>query len=112
MDGEKMSKSRGNMVFLHKLRKAHSANAVRLYLLRHHYRQVWEWSPAQLDDAAHLAEALETAARLPDTTSREARESFADALAGDLDTPAAIRILESCSGGSLRELGGVLGLLL
>ena len=112
MDGEKMSKSRGNMVFLHKLRKRYSANAVRLYLLRHHYRQVWEWSPAELDDGVRLADALEVAARAADTTPPEARDSFADALAGDLDTPAAIRILESCSGDTLRELGGALGLVL
>ena len=49
MDGEKMSKSLGNMVFLRDLLRTYSADAIRLYLLGHHYRQVWEWAPADLD---------------------------------------------------------------
>ena len=110
MDGEKMSKSLGNMVFVHDLLNIYSANALRLYLLGYHYRQVWEWSPSRLNGAAALAERLELAARAPDTSPREAREVFADALADDLDAPQAIGVLERLSGGTLRTLGRVLGL--
>jgi len=112
MDGEKMSKSLGNMVFVRDLLRQHSANAIRLYLLGHHYRQVWEWSPSELAVAAGLATALERAARSPDTSSAGAREAFAAALADDLDTPHAIDALERASGDTLRELGSVLGLRL
>jgi L-cysteine:1D-myo-inositol 2-amino-2-deoxy-alpha-D-glucopyranoside ligase len=109
MDGEKMSKSLGNMVFLHDLLKLYSANAIRLYLLSHHYRQVWEWSRDEMRAAARLADELEKASRAPDSATGEARDAFAHALADDLDAPRAIHVLESLSGQPLRELAGVLG---
>src|SRR5262249_7469033 len=49
MDGEKMSKSLGNMVFVRELMRSYSADAIRLYLLARHYRAVFEWSPSELD---------------------------------------------------------------
>ena len=112
MDGEKMSKSLGNMVFVRDLLRRYSADAIRLYLLRHHYRQVWEWSSAEMDDAARLARHLAKAAREPDIASGPERHAFAAALGDDLDTPRAIELLPSLSGGTLRELGAVLGLTL
>jgi L-cysteine:1D-myo-inositol 2-amino-2-deoxy-alpha-D-glucopyranoside ligase len=111
-DGEKMSKSLGNMVFVRNLLRAYSSDAIRLYLLQHHHRQVWEWSPSEMEDAARLAQRLATAAREPDTASGLERERFAAALADDLDTPRAIQILYGASGGTLRELASVLGLVL
>src|SRR5205823_6287442 len=90
MDGEKMSKSLGNMVFVRDLLRTYSANAVRLYLLSHHYRRVWEWSAADLNAAAHRAERLEAAARAADDSTEDARAAFAEAMADDLDTPRAI----------------------
>jgi cysteinyl-tRNA synthetase len=110
MDGEKMSKSLGNMVFLRDLFKSYSADAIRLYLLGHQYTQVWEWSPAELDRAATIARRLSAAAREPDMTSGVERETFAAALQDDLDTPRAIEILQTISGGTLRDMGAVLGL--
>jgi L-cysteine:1D-myo-inositol 2-amino-2-deoxy-alpha-D-glucopyranoside ligase len=110
MDGEKMSKSLGNMVFLRDLLQNYSPNALRLFLLGHHYRRVWEWSQTDLDDAASLAAHLEMAIRQPSSPEIAGREAFADALRRDLDTPAAIEILRRMSGAPLRELGGVLGL--
>jgi L-cysteine:1D-myo-inositol 2-amino-2-deoxy-alpha-D-glucopyranoside ligase len=110
MDGEKMSKSLGNMVFLSELLKTYSADAIRLYLLGHHYRQVWDWSPAELEAAARVAARLSVAARETDLASGIERENFAAALSDDLNTPRAIEILQTLSGSTLRELGGVLGL--
>jgi L-cysteine:1D-myo-inositol 2-amino-2-deoxy-alpha-D-glucopyranoside ligase len=110
MDGEKMSKSLGNMVFVRELLKRFSANAIRVYLLGHHYRRVWEWSEAEMVEAAAQAGALEAAATQPDTSRRDAREYFAGALAHDLDTPKAVDILSQTSGDTLRGLGAVLGL--
>jgi L-cysteine:1D-myo-inositol 2-amino-2-deoxy-alpha-D-glucopyranoside ligase len=112
MDGEKMSKSLGNMVFLRDLLRRHSPNAIRLYLLGHHYRGVWEWSPGEMAAAATLAGRLETAARDVDTSSADVREAFKATLTDDLNTPAAIETLTPASGETLRTLGGVLGLVL
>ena len=51
-DGEKMSKSRGNLVFVNALRRSDvDPMAIRLALLRHHYRSDWEWADAELWDA-------------------------------------------------------------
>jgi L-cysteine:1D-myo-inositol 2-amino-2-deoxy-alpha-D-glucopyranoside ligase len=110
MDGEKMSKSLGNMVFVRDLLSRYSANAIRLYLLEHHYRKVWEWSARDMSQAAERAAELESAARAADTSPTEARESFAEALAHDLDTPRAVAVLRQASGSTLRDLGQVLGL--
>src|SRR5207244_9587253 len=110
MDGEKMSKSLGNMVFLSELLKSYSADAIRVYLLGHHYRQAWEWSPAEMDAAARTAARLSVAARETDIASGIERETFAAALSDDLNTPRALEILQTLGGATLRELGGVLGL--
>jgi L-cysteine:1D-myo-inositol 2-amino-2-deoxy-alpha-D-glucopyranoside ligase len=110
MDGEKMSKSLGNMVFVRDLLRGYSADAIRLYLLGYHHRQAWEWSPAELDAAASNAQRLALAAREPDSAARDAADEFAAALGDDLNTPRAIELLSTLSGGPLRELGGVLGL--
>ncbi|MEU6753419.1 cysteine--1-D-myo-inosityl 2-amino-2-deoxy-alpha-D-glucopyranoside ligase, partial [Spirillospora sp. NPDC046719] len=49
LHGEKMSKSRGNLVFVSKLREAGvDPMAVRLALMAHHYRSDWEWTDAEL----------------------------------------------------------------
>ena len=110
MDGEKMSKSLGNMVFVRDLLRQYSPNAIRLYLLAHHYRQVWEWSSSELAAAAGLADQLERLARSPDASPADARDEFAAALADDLNTPGAIAALQRASGDTLREHGEILGL--
>ena len=58
-DGEKMSKSRGNLVFVSALRNSDvDPMAIRLALLRHHYRSDWEWTDDQLWDAVDTLDAL------------------------------------------------------
>jgi L-cysteine:1D-myo-inositol 2-amino-2-deoxy-alpha-D-glucopyranoside ligase len=110
MDGEKMSKSLGNMVFVRELMRSYSADAIRLYLLAQHYRAVFEWSPSELDSYAELARRMAAVARQPDAGGVGARSDFAAALTDDLDTPRAIQILQGTSGATLRDLGTVLGL--
>ena len=47
LDGEKMSKSKGNLVFVSALRRdGVDPMAIRLALLAHHYRADWEWTDA------------------------------------------------------------------
>ena len=110
MDGEKMSKSLGNMVFVRDLLRSYSVDAVRMYLLSHHYRAVFEWTPTEMEWMAGEADRLALAARQPDHCPVSVREAFVAALEDDLDTPRAIEILEGAAGAPLRELGAVLGL--
>jgi L-cysteine:1D-myo-inositol 2-amino-2-deoxy-alpha-D-glucopyranoside ligase len=52
LDGEKMSKSLGNLVFVSALRSAGvDPMAIRLAILAHHYRQDWDWTAAGLTAA-------------------------------------------------------------
>jgi L-cysteine:1D-myo-inositol 2-amino-2-deoxy-alpha-D-glucopyranoside ligase len=110
MDGAKMSKSLGNMVFIRDLLQTYSVDALRLYLLGHHYRSVLEYSGADLSTSASLAQRLNLAARTADHVDATARDDFRAALEDDLNTPEAIEVLTRVSGAPLRELGGVLGL--
>lgn len=112
MHGEKMSKSRGNMVFVRDLVRQYSADSLRVYLLEHHYRDVWEWSSAQLQATAARAERLALAAEQGATDSAAQRVAFRSALEDDLNTPRALDVLDEVSGPPLRELAGVLGLTL
>jgi cysteinyl-tRNA synthetase len=50
--GEKMSKSLGNMVFAKDLLARYSADAVRLALYSHHYREPWEYTDQVIERAA------------------------------------------------------------
>jgi L-cysteine:1D-myo-inositol 2-amino-2-deoxy-alpha-D-glucopyranoside ligase len=42
-DGEKMSKSLGNLVFVDALRTEWDPRSIRLGIIEHHYRKEWEW---------------------------------------------------------------------
>jgi L-cysteine:1D-myo-inositol 2-amino-2-deoxy-alpha-D-glucopyranoside ligase len=66
LDGEKMSKSKGNLVFVSRL-LAEGADpmAIRLALLAHHYRSDWEWTAAELDRATERLSRWRAAVRLP-----------------------------------------------
>ena len=93
--GEKMSKSKGNLVFVSKLREAGvDPMAVRLALLMHHYRHDWEWTDADLQGAVALLEDLRLAVARPTgaVTSSVVR-GVRHALAEDLDAPMALQAL-------------------
>jgi L-cysteine:1D-myo-inositol 2-amino-2-deoxy-alpha-D-glucopyranoside ligase len=96
LDGEKMSKSRGNLVFVSKLRaQGVDPSAVRLALLAGHYRADRPWTDQLLADAqARLARWGEATALAtgPDATDLVAR--LRTHLADDLDTPAALAAVD------------------
>jgi L-cysteine:1D-myo-inositol 2-amino-2-deoxy-alpha-D-glucopyranoside ligase len=121
-EGEKMSKSLGNLVFVSDLLKVADPRAIRLALTRHHYRSGFEWYDTDLDEAVALLHRLLAAAEQPggpDPAPFAAR--VRDAIDNDLDTPHALEALDDLasailSGGSdpnahtvLCELGMLLG---
>lgn len=63
LDGEKMSKSVGNVVLVKELLKQYAANAFRLFMLSTHYRQPLNFSYDVLDQASKEWEKVETAYR-------------------------------------------------
>ena len=60
--GEKMSKSLGNLVFARDLLRDHEPAAVRLTLLGHHYRSAWEYDAEELKVAAERLDSWRRAA--------------------------------------------------
>jgi L-cysteine:1D-myo-inositol 2-amino-2-deoxy-alpha-D-glucopyranoside ligase len=91
--GEKMSKSLGNLVFPRELFREHEPAAVRLALLAHHYRSAWEFDAAELKEAAERLDAWRRAAAGADRPGPLPAPVEA-ALAADLDTPAALAAVD------------------
>lgn len=131
MDGEKMSKSLGNMVFVRDLVREHGSDAVRIYVSSCHYRSELHWDRDEFERACVRARTLQAAIDCPsrgvDRIELDGvRERFTARLSDDLDTPGALAVLSSLattieSGSNagqdvrpaqmlLRELGDLLGL--
>jgi L-cysteine:1D-myo-inositol 2-amino-2-deoxy-alpha-D-glucopyranoside ligase len=122
-EGEKMSKSLGNLVFVSDLLKIADPRAIRLALMRHHYRSGFEWYDTDLDEAVALLHRLLAAAEHPDGPDPAPfAQRVRDAIDDDLDAPRALEALDDLasailSGGSdtsapaaLCELGALLGI--
>jgi L-cysteine:1D-myo-inositol 2-amino-2-deoxy-alpha-D-glucopyranoside ligase len=103
LDGEKMSKSRGNLELVSRLReKGIDPMAVRWTLLGHHYRSDWEWQPEDLDAAVASLERVRVAAARPaGAATADVVAGVLAALAADLDAPCARRLLESWADATL-----------
>ncbi|MCC2627487.1 MAG: cysS, partial [Thermomicrobiales bacterium] len=132
-NGEKMSKSLGNLVLVRDTLQDYSADAIRLYLFSNHYRIPWIFEDAELERWARVADDLIEAAEFPAYGIEEEldvsnlRDRFFNALDDDLNTPIAIEVLQEIGTGileapeeddirdaqrTLRELSEVLGLTL
>ncbi len=59
--GEKMSKSLGNLLMVRDLLSTCSPDALRLYLASHHYRQEWAFDRAELERGAERVERVRAA---------------------------------------------------
>jgi cysteinyl-tRNA synthetase len=108
MDGEKMSKSLGNMVFARDLLRIYSADDVRAYLLGNHYRTPWEWNTAEMARAADRAAMWRAALDVEDGSGDEATpdasaysDEFHAAMQDDMNTPAALGVLDRLAGDAL-----------
>ncbi len=97
--GHKMSKSRGNLVFVSKLLDGGAdPSAIRLGLLAHHYRAEWEWHDADLATATRRLEAWRAGLDRPCTEPVEAAtvlQQLRAAIANDLDTPVMLATLDA-----------------
>ncbi|MFD9410623.1 cysteine--1-D-myo-inosityl 2-amino-2-deoxy-alpha-D-glucopyranoside ligase [Streptomyces sp. NPDC059989] len=96
LNGEKMSKSKGNLVFVSALRRAGvDPAAIRLALLSHHYRADWEWTDSVLAEAVARLERWRAAVSRPDGVPADYLvEEVREALARDLDAPAALAAVD------------------
>jgi L-cysteine:1D-myo-inositol 2-amino-2-deoxy-alpha-D-glucopyranoside ligase len=132
LDGVKMSKSLGNLVMAREVLQRAPADAMRLYLSLHHYREGWDWLEDEFAEAVTWARDLREAAAgdsrptgpALDPTPYKAR--FLNALDDDLNSAVAIEALRNLGAEiaakrathdvataqeALRDLGGrVLGL--
>jgi L-cysteine:1D-myo-inositol 2-amino-2-deoxy-alpha-D-glucopyranoside ligase len=96
LDGEKMSKSKGNLVFVSGLRRdGVDPAAIRLALLSRHYRGDWEWTDEVLAEGVARLARWRAAVSRPDGPSvGEVLEQLREALADDLDAPAALAAVD------------------
>jgi L-cysteine:1D-myo-inositol 2-amino-2-deoxy-alpha-D-glucopyranoside ligase len=102
LQGEKMSKSRGNLVFARDALHEHGPDTLRWYLLDSHYRASFDYNPHEVrraaSELARLREALH--ARGGNATALDisrARQAFEAALSDDLNTPLAVGILRTAA---------------
>jgi L-cysteine:1D-myo-inositol 2-amino-2-deoxy-alpha-D-glucopyranoside ligase len=102
LDGAKMSKSRGNLVFVSSLRNAGTdPMAIRLALLAHHYRSDWAWTSDQLTAAEDRLSRWREAVRLnAGLNADEVLTQIRAALALDLDAPTALAAVDAWAGAS------------
>ncbi|MBM3729683.1 MAG: cysteine--tRNA ligase [Actinobacteria bacterium] len=96
MDGHKMSKSRGNLVFVDALRRQWDPRVIRLGIMSHHYRTEWEWNEGIMPAAAaRLAQWRSTAnGGGPDDGVLQAVRTCLD---DDLATPAALDAIDQAA---------------
>jgi L-cysteine:1D-myo-inositol 2-amino-2-deoxy-alpha-D-glucopyranoside ligase len=108
MDGEKMSKSLGNLVFVSDLLKTYDARAVRLACVAHHYRDSWEYDDDLMPAAADRLDRWQAVSG----DDLETLDGVRAALDDDLDTPRAIEIIDHAvaSGRGVTRAAALLGI--
>ena len=122
LDGEKMSKSKGNLVFVSRLlSEGVDPMAIRIALMSHKYRNDHMWQGSDLRDAQELLSELRTClSRMEVAPTDKPIVEIISALADDLDTPRALQALRNwiqetesgATGGSAGELGRTIDALL
>jgi L-cysteine:1D-myo-inositol 2-amino-2-deoxy-alpha-D-glucopyranoside ligase len=119
-EGEKMSKSLGNLVLVSRLlEQGARPAAIRLALLAHHWRQDFEWLPVELEAAEQRLDRWLAWAEAPDDDPSLA-ESVVPwlrvTLQDDLNTPAALQAVDAftlrapADEGSLAAIDALLGI--
>ncbi len=106
MDGEKMSKSLGNLVFVSDLAREWDPRAIRLAVISQHYRVEWEWNDSLVATADEQVRRWVGAGR-----GSGALDEVRRALDDDLDTPGAIAAIDAAArkGIGVSEAAALLG---
>ena len=106
LDGQKMSKSLGNLELVSRLRaRGVEPAAIRAALLDRHYRADWEWSEELLGRAQARLSAWRGALEGPHARAGAAvLDAVHGALSADLDAPAALEALDAWAEGTLEGL--------
>ncbi len=109
MDGEKMSKSLGNLVFVSELRKEWDPIAIRLMLVENHYRTAWEWDETRMSRATERLERWRDAG-----IGSGGLDAVRAALDVDLGTPRAVAAIDAAAadGAGVSEAAMLLGITL
>ena len=92
LDGEKMSKSLGNLVFVSDLLKEWEPEALRVAIGAHHYRTPWDWDDTLMPAATERLERWRAAG-----DGDGALEAVRAALDEDLDTPRALAAIDAAA---------------
>jgi L-cysteine:1D-myo-inositol 2-amino-2-deoxy-alpha-D-glucopyranoside ligase len=99
--GEKMSKSLGNLVFVRDLLDRVPGAAVRLLLASHHFRSSWTYDDQELlvaaDRLARYRAAMQRESAADPAVIEEYKERFFARLDDDLDTPGALAVLDEAA---------------
>jgi L-cysteine:1D-myo-inositol 2-amino-2-deoxy-alpha-D-glucopyranoside ligase len=132
-EGEKMSKSLGNLVMVSDLLKSYSPDQIRLYLASHKYRTPWEFTFDDFNASLLQCERMVQAVQAPSGNGKtldvsDTQSRFEAALDNDLDSPTAVaelchladEIIEHSDAGHdvkpaqtwFRRAAGILGLRL
>lgn len=107
-DGEKMSKSLGNLVFVDQLRTLWDPRSIRLAVIEHHYRNEWEWDE-ELMPRNH--ERLVRWKASVGGGASEVLDIVRTCLDDDLDTPGALQAIDkaAASGADVSVAAALLG---
>ncbi|HEV8566373.1 MAG TPA: cysteine--1-D-myo-inosityl 2-amino-2-deoxy-alpha-D-glucopyranoside ligase [Actinoplanes sp.] len=107
LDGEKMSKSKGNLVFVSRLRAdGVDLMAVRLGLLSGHYREDREWTDDVLKAGElRLARWREAASATAGPSGEGLLAAVRETIADDLNTPATLAVVDAWADAALAGAG-------
>ena len=93
-DGEKMSKSLGNLVFVDQLRTLWDPRSIRIAIIEHHYRKEWEWDETLMPRSS--ARLTQWVASVGGAQS-DLLDSVRACLDNDLDTPGALALIDAAA---------------